>query len=80
LPSALEASDLGHEKQEMGVLAIGPAPAVAASLRLLNAAPVPDDATLDIEVHSEKSFLIADVLCKCRIHARQGRSRSPRRQ
>jgi DNA-binding response OmpR family regulator len=56
------ADDLQHALEQAGVVVIGPAPTVAAALRLLAATPVLDGAILDIDLHGLPSFPVADTL------------------
>jgi DNA-binding NtrC family response regulator len=56
------ADDLQHELETLGALMIGPAATVAMALRLLDAASIGDGAILDIELHGEKSFPVANAL------------------
>jgi DNA-binding response OmpR family regulator len=58
----MTADDLQHALGQAGVVVIGPAPTVAAALRLLAATPVLDGAILDIDLHGQPSFPVADAL------------------
>ena len=56
------ADDLQCELERLDVVVIGPASSVAAALRLVAATPILDGAILDIGLHGQPSFPVADVL------------------
>jgi DNA-binding response OmpR family regulator len=58
----LVSESMKQDLQRMGVLVIGPASSVSTALRMLDAAPIVDGAILDIDLHGETSFPIADAL------------------
>jgi CheY-like chemotaxis protein len=56
------ADDLTRALEQAGVVVIGPAPTIAAALRLLEATPILDGAILDIDLRGKPSFPVADAL------------------
>ncbi|WIJ24981.1 response regulator [Devosia sp. RR2S18] len=58
----LLAMDIFDTVKEAGAMAIGPAPTVDVAIQLLESGPWPDFAILDINLHSETSYPIADLM------------------
>jgi CheY-like chemotaxis protein len=60
----LIAAALQRQLEQLGVQVLGPVPTVAAALDLLANAPTVDAAILDVNVHGENVFPVADAVRK----------------
>lgn len=56
------AADLAQALQDIGAEVVGPAGSVQHALRILSEAPEIDGAVLDISLHDERVYPVADVL------------------